>query len=334
MSAPLDTEKKYWYVLNFISRSGIPLLQKEIDRFNAERPRLELFAPVIRPAKIANGTVVYTDRLLTYYYVFVKGLLSDVKELCARPGNGLSLMIDRGSANRYGMLGDAEMENFRIIARAYANAIPFFNINDIDLEEGDSVEIVGGEFAGLKGTYIPKSRSTKGKLVIAATADLGTVLWDVDTKYVRILEFARDSRRQYDILDAFIPKLLPVMRKFHANKSLTDKEKSQLSVFSQRMGVVVPDNHKLEAKLLATLMCVNTIIGETEGYNESRSRFEKRITSVTNPWTQALIGLMTGVSQNDMALLKAAHDSVMNITDSPNKTQKELLEELEYYIRN
>lgn len=334
MSAPLNTEEKYWYVLNFISRSGIPFLQKEIDRFNGDRPSLELFAPVIHPAKIVNGTVVYTDRLLTYYYVFVKGMLSDVKELCARQGNGLSLMIDRGSANRYGMLGEAEMENFRIVARAYANAIPFLNINDIDLEEGDKVEIVGGEFAGLKGTYFPKSRSNKGKLVIAVTADLGTVLWNVDTKYVRILEFARDTRRQYDILDAFIPKLLPVMRKFHANKSLTTKEKSQLVVFSQRMGVVAPDNHKVEAKLLATLMCVNTIIGETEGYNDSKARFEKRISSVTNPWTQALIGLMTGVSQNDMASVKDAYDSVRNVTDSPNKTQKELLEELEYYTRN
>lgn len=334
MSAPLNAEEKYWYVLNFISRSGIPFLQKEIDRFNGDRPTLELFAPVIRPAKIANGNVVYTDRLLTYYYVFVKGPLSDVKELCARQGNGLSLMIDRGSANRYGMLGDAEMENFRIIARAYTNSMPFFNISDIDLEEGDRVEIVGGEFAGLKGTYFPKSRSSRGKLVIAATADLGTVLWDVDTRYVRILEFARDTRRQYDILDAFIPKLLPVLRKFHDNKSLTDKEKSQLAVFSQRMGVVAPDNHKVEAKLLATLMCVHTIIGETEGYNDARARFEKRISSVTNPWTQALIGLMTGVSQNDMASVKAAYDSVSNITDSPTGTQKELLEELEYYIMN
>lgn len=333
MSAPLDTDERCWYVLNFISRSGIPFLQKEIDRFNGGSPSLELFAPVIRPARVVNGRVEYTDRLLTYYYVFVKGALADIKELCARQGNGLSLMIDRGSDHRYGMLGDAEMENFRIVARAYANAIPFFSIRDIDLEEGDKVEIVGGELDGLRGTYIPRPRSSKGKLVIAATADYGTALWDVDARYVRILEFARDTRRQYDLLDSFIPRLLPIMRKFHADERLTDREKSQLAVFSRRMGVVSPDNRKVEAKLLAVLMCVQTITGDTEGYASSSARFGKRRSAVTNPWTQALIGLMEGVVHNDLAPVKAAYDSVSHLTDKPTRTQKELLEELSYYVK-
>lgn len=334
MPAHQNAEDKCWYVLNFINRTGKPSPQKDIDEYNKDGHHLELFAPIIRPVQIINGKVVYKDKLLTYYYVFVKGTLSDIKELCARPNNNLSLMIDHGSDKRYGMLSDAEMNNFKIIARTHTNSIPFFNIDDIDLEAGDKVEIVSGDFSGLKGTFIPKARSNKGKLVVAATANLGAVLWDIDAKYVRIIEFARDTRRQYDQLDAFIPKLLPILRKFHSQERLNDKEKSLLAVFNLRMGVVVPTNHKHEAKLLATLMCVQSIIGDLEGYDNSRSRFEKRKNALTNPWTMALVELMLAVTQGDIARIEKAYASIKDIAESPTKTQKELLEEFQYYLKD
>lgn len=312
----------------------MPSPQKDIDEYNKDRQRLELFAPIIRPAQIVNGKVVYKDRLLTYYYVFVKGTLSDVKDLCSLPNNDLSLMIDRGSDRRYGILTDAEMDNFKIIARTHTNTIPFFKIDDIDLEAGDKVEIVSGDFAGLKGTFIPRPRSNKGKLVIAATADLGAVLWDIDAKYVRILEFATDTRRQYDLLDSFIPKFLPILRKFHSQERLTDREKSILTVFNQRMGVVVPTNHKVEAKLLATLMSVQTILGDLQAYRATEQRFDKRRSSLTNPWTIALVELMAAVAHNDMPRLHDAYASVSDLTTRPTKTQQELLDEFRHYIDN
>lgn len=332
MPTPPIVDEKKWFVLNYIRKAGRPSPQKEIESFNKEGSHLELFAPIIRPAHMVNGKVVYKDRLLTYYYIFVKGTLDEVKKLCASPNNDLSLMLDRSSDHRYGILSDEEMHSFKIIARAYTNSIPFFNIENIDLEEGDIVEVVGGEFTGLKGTFMPKFRSNKGNLVIAATADMGAVVWDIDAKYIRILEFAPFTRRQYDLLDAFIPKLLPILRKFHAQEKLDDKEKSQLAVFNRRMGIVVPNNHKVEAKLMATLMAVQTIIGDSEGYNSSLRRFEKRKTTVTNPWTHALIELMLSVSQNDILRLQTAYAAVKALTATPTGTQQHLLSEFRHYL--
>ncbi len=334
MPLSLNPDEKYWFVLNFIRRSGHPTPQKDIDNFNREEQRLELFAPIIRPAHMVNGKIVYKDRLLTYYYVFVRGTLDDVKELCVNPGNDLSLMLDRSSDHRYGILSDEEMENFKLIARAHTNTIPFFNIEDIDLEEGDRVEVVDGDYAGLRGTFIPKSRSTRGNLVIAATADLGAIVWNIDAKYVRILEFAANSRRQYDLLDAFIPKLFPILRKFHSQERLTNREKTMLSVFNQRMGTVVPDNHKFEAKLLATLMCVQSITGDMPGYTASLARFEKRRNAVSNEWTLALIELMMSVAQNDMPRLKRAYSTIENSSEKLSKSQQQLLDEFQYYTTN
>ncbi len=329
----LNSEEKQWYVLHFINKSGNLSPKDLISGFNRRGHDLELFAPIIRPAHVINGKVRYVERLLTFYYIFVKGTLRDVKELCMQQDNELSLLLNRSSSNhRYAIVSDAVMESFKIFARVHTNTIPFFNIDDIELNEGDVVEVVDGAYAGLKGTFMPKSRSNKGNLVIAATAAMGAVLWDIDAKVVRILEFARNTRRQYDMVDAFIPKLLPILRKFHAEESLTEKEKAQLTVFNLRMGVASLSNHKAEAKLLAVLMCVQFILGDMEGFRYTQQRFEKRKTAVTNQWTLALIELMKYVAQNDMLRLREAYESIQASSDNPTNTQTQLLEEFKHYI--
>lgn len=324
--------ERKWYVLHFINKSGKPTPQKHIDDFNKEGYALELFAPVIRPAHIVNGKVEYKEKLLTYYYVFVNGVFDDVKELCGRPNNDLSLLLDRGSANRYAVISDSDMENFKIYARAHTNTVPFFNIEDVELSEGDLVEIVGGDYDGLKGTFMPKSRSNKGNLVIAVTATLGVIAWDINASNIRILEFAQDTRRQYDIVDSFIPKLLPILRKFHADEDLSLKEKSLLNVFNQRMGVVSIANHKAEAKLLATLMCIQFLLGDVASFKLTAERFEKRKAALTNFWTIALIELMICAALNDMKRLNDAYEKLPTSTETLTVTQKQLIEEFRYYL--
>lgn len=333
LSEKHEKDEKKWYVLNFISKPGKLSAKAIIDDYNRNGHALELFAPVVRAAHIVNGKVRYVENLLTFFYIFVKGTLEEVKEICVRSDNDLCLMLNRvSSSHRYAIVSDDAMENFKIFARAHTNTIPFFNINDIELQEGDIVEVVDGDYAGLRGVFMPKPRSNKGNLVIAASADMGTVLWDIDAKIVRILQFARNTRRQYDLVDSFIPKLLPILRKFHAEESLTEKEKSQLTVFNKRMGVVSLTNPKSEAKLLAMLMSVQTILGDMKGFEHTRQRFEKRKVALTNIWTMALVELMISVALNDMARLKNAYESVCNQSDGLANTQAQLLEEFQHYI--
>lgn len=293
---------------------------------------MELFAPLVRPAKVVNGRVKYVEKLLTFYYVFVKGRLEEVKELCARPDNNLSFLLDRGSEKRYATISEADMDNFKIIARAFSNTIPFFNISDIELADGDLVEVVDGDCAGLKGRFLPRRRSNKGNLVIAVTAALGAVVWDIDAKYIRILEFARDKRRQYDIVDSFIAKLLPVVRKFHCRHPLSEREKAQLNVFNQRMGAVVPENPKAEAKLLAVLMCVQFILGDMEACRTTGLRYEKRKAALTNIWTIALTELLMSAVSGDMSRMNAAYETVRYTDCKLTNSQAQLLSEFKYYL--
>lgn len=327
-----ESDERKWYVLHFINKSVKPTPKKHIDDFNKEGHSLELFAPIVRLAHIVDGKVEYKEKSLTYFYVFVNGAFDEVKELCGRPNNDLSFLLDRSSENRYAVISDSDMENFKIYARAHTNTIPFFNIEDVELNEGDIVEVVGGEYDGLKGAFMPKSRSNKGNLVIAVTAALGAIAWDINAKNIRILEFAQDTRRQYDIVDSFIPKLLPILRKFHAGEDLSTKEKSLLNIFNQRMGTVTLSNHKADAKLRATLMSVQFLLGDVAAFRLTEELFEKRKAALTNFWTIALVELMICVVLNDMKKLKDAYEKLPNSTDTLTNTQKQLIEEYRYYL--
>lgn len=323
---------KHWFVLNFINKAGSPTPKRHIDRFNQEGHALELFAPIFRPARVENGAVKHSERLLTFFYVFVRGEFEEVKALCLRPDNGLSLLLDRGSARRYAVVSDSDMENFKIIARAHSNTIPFYRLEDIDLAEGDLVEVVGGAYDGLKGTFLPKRRSGKGNLVISASSSVGTILWDVSASAVRVLKFARDVRRPYDQLDAFVPKLFRVLRKFHSGEELGDKDKAVLMVFSQRMGSVSLDSSKCEVKLLSVLACVHFLLGDASSLACAQSRLERRRGSLTNAWTIAMCELLSSVVASDVARLSAAYASVRGLAAHPTRAQRELLEEFRHYL--
>lgn len=326
-------ENKHWFVLNYIKNTPSASPKRFIDAFNESEPRLELFAPMFRPAQVIDGKVVFKEKLLTYYYVFVRGTLGDVKALCSRPENGLSLMLDRGSQNRYGVVSETAMNNFKIMARIYANEIPFYSLEDVRLEDGDTIEVVDGPFAGLVGTYMPKNRSNKGNLILAANGNVGAVVWNIDAKYIRILRFADTSKRQYDILDSFIQKLLPILRRVRTGEQLTLQDSTCLAVFNRRMGAVTLSNAKHDAKLAATLMTAQQLLGDTGALERSAARFRRKQDAITNPWTRALIALLHSVMPDaDPSVLAQHFAQLQASTDAPTAFRTQLLQEYAFHL--
>lgn len=136
-------EEARWYVLNHVGGPIRNAAQKEVERFNtAENTGLELFAPTAVVRENKEGQVKLRETKLTFHYVFVKGVFEMVKKLCVQT-NGFSFLIDRGNENRYAVIENSEMVHFMNIARAYNNCLPYFSLEDVDLEEGDLVEFPG-----------------------------------------------------------------------------------------------------------------------------------------------------------------------------------------------
>lgn len=327
------SEDKKWFILNHFEALPAPRRQTAqtcIDRFNsAGGCQLELFAPTFVKAVNINGRQIKREQPLTFHYVFVRGTLDEIKRLCGL-SNGFSFVLNRSSKERYATVDDRRMEDFKAIARAYSNSLPFFALDDIDLEAGDKVEIVEGSFPGLVGYYMPKAKSNSGDIVLSVTQNLGTVVYDVKAKYVRVLEFSKKSRRSYDQIDAFIPRLLQAMRQYSEGKPLSDKEKSDIAIFARRMSVVKIDNHKLDAKLQAILVAANHILGDSEAEAEARSRYTRHSAAITSTWTKALIALMKAVIYKDAKTFTNEYSVVITQT-ATTAAQRTLLDEYTHY---
>ena len=320
-----------WYVLNYIGGSSHETAQKAVDRFNTKAQKdLEIFAPTYVIKDDSDGEIRFKTVRLTFHYVFVRGAFQDIKELCGQP-NGFSFLLSRGSAERYATVDDRAMANFQNIARAYKNCLPYLSLEDIDLEEGDLVEVVKGDFPGLVGTYIPTPRSKSGNIVLNIYNNVGTIAFNVKASDIRILEFSRKSTRANDQLDAFLPHLLSALRYYYRGEPLPASLAAKLSVFVGRMGVAKLPSRKLDARLQMLLYASNQIIGNAAEANRAYTKYEQIKDSITNVWTQAAHTLITSVLNNDKSLLAQTYRELHQI-ENPSKLQQFTICEYGYYM--
>ena len=198
-------------------------------------------------------------------------------------------LVGAASSARYVTVTDADIQAFSIIARAYSNRLPYYNPADIDLLDGDEVEVVSGPFTGLKGTFIARRGTQNGNIVVAATSQIGSIAYDIQADTIRIIRFAKDSRRAYDQIDAFIPRLLDALEAYRADRPLTPAQAASLHVFTRRFAVTEIPGAKLDAKLQALLTVAHEILGNPQESAAARARYEKRLPYVTNPRTLRLL---------------------------------------------
>ena len=198
-------------------------------------------------------------------------------------------LVGAASSARYVTVSDADIQAFSIIARAYSNRLPYYNPADIDLLDGDEVEVVSGPFTGLKGTFITRRGTQNGNIVVAATSQIGSIAYDIQADTIRIIRFAKDSRRAYDQIDAFIPRLLDALEAYRADRPLTPAQAASLHVFTRRFAVTEIPGAKLDAKLQALLTVAHEILGNPQESAAARARYERRLPYVTNPRTLRLL---------------------------------------------
>lgn len=328
---PVESQNQpVWYVLNYIDSTSRNSASKTIETFNSvNETKLELFAPTYVTRDERQGEVRFRTVRLTFHYVFVKGKPGEVKQLCSQQ-NGFSFLIDRGSEKRYATVDDRDMAHFKTITRAYKNCLPYFPLNDIDLESGDLVEVVKGDFPGLVGYYIPVNKNKTGNILLRVYNNVGTIAFNVKASDVRVLEFSPLSKRANDQIDAFVPYLLEALRLFSKDEALPTLLAAKLSMFCGRMEVARLHNRKLDARLQILLYAANLIIGNAQGAKQAWEKFLKVKASVTNEWTLGLINLITAVVNKDLALLTESRNHLLTL-DPSSKAKQMLMKEYEAY---
>ncbi|MBD5304824.1 MAG: hypothetical protein HDS12_00815 [Bacteroides sp.] len=326
-----DAEISCWYVLNHINGSAHNKAQNTVDQFNrANNSNLELFAPTYVVREEKSGELHFRTASLTFHYVFVKGPFETVKKLCGQT-NGFSFLIDRSNERRYATIDDRRMTHFRNIARAYKNCLPYFSLEDIDLEDGDLVEVIKGDMPGLIGHYMPNPRSKTGNIVLHVFNKVGTIAFNVKASDVRVLEFSRNSTRANDQIDAFVPHLFKALRNYHQGEILSKPLAAKLNLFCGRMEVAHLSNRKLDARLQILLHAANLIIGNQPAARHALDRFNKLKDAVTNVWTSATNALILSLLRNDIDTLKAEYQKIAALAPA-SKAQQSIKEEFEYYL--
>lgn len=322
---PLDDTPR-WYVLNYVGNSpDHSSAQKTIDHFNrTNQAQLQLFAPTFAIREEKNGIARMKTVKLAFHYTFVNGTFKQIKTLCNQQ-NGFSFLINHSSEERYATISDAEMHHFKAIARAYQNALPYLPLNDIDLQEGDLVEVVNGDFPGLIGTFMPKAKSNSGNIILMVYNNVGTIAYNIKASDVRVLQFAQQSTRANDQIDAFVPHLLLALNHFKNETSLPKPLAAKLVVFCRRMEIAKLNNNKLNAKLQALLFAANTILGNTQAAQTHLDKYNKLKPAITNPWTIVLTSLVIATAAGDPTLLAATRAQLPLLPPPTSKSQRLLL---------
>ena len=330
----MDDNNRFWFVLNYISPSfnRRERVERVIEKFNTSvKSDLDVFAPtfVEMSQDAENGKPV--ERPLLYHYVFVRGCLDDVRVLC-RTVTGFSFVLNYAGENRYMTVTPASLEAFRIIARLYEYKLPCFSVDNVTLEQGDEVEVMVGPFAGLTGTYISRKGASQRNILISVTQSLAAVAYDIRADYVRVIRFAKDSKRAYDQIEAFIPRLLMALRCYHDGTKMDSLLISHLVVFCRRMEDVRLNNDKVDSKLQLLLMTANMILGNMDDYFKAKTRFDRLARQITNQFTQALVILLTSVVSHDYSGLENGLSLIESKEGKPSKFQSMLASEYKYYL--
>lgn len=278
-----------WNILNYVPPRG--KRRSELESLAASYG-VEVFAPTFVQLSSEGGHVKKTEKPLLYHYIFARGGEQDVKRLCSSL-EGFSYVLDRAGSGRHLTVGDEEVEQFRIIAQFYAGKLPCYPLEGVALEEGDRVQIVSGPCAGLTGTYISRKGAKKGNVLVSVDGSMAAVVYDVKADFVRVLEFARDSRRIYDQIDAFAERLTNFFDDASSDGPVEVKPSdidiiSASSIFTRRLGIVKVNNPKLEAKLRILLYAAYSILSDHAETAEALKKYRELEKNVTNAKTREL----------------------------------------------
>lgn len=330
-----DSQEGCWFVLNHIPAPGSRREKPDevVARYNAAAGAdMHVFAPTFVEMSLTGaGAGVRREKPLLFHYVFVRGTEDDVKSLCRQP-NGFSLVMNHAGPGRYLTVSEADMASFIIIARHYGNRLPCYATDEVSLEEGDLVEIVAGDFAGLRGRFRARKGARSGSVHIAVTNSFSAAVYDVRAEYVRVLEFARDSKRAYDQVEAFVPRLYAALREFHERGSCGLSAIAPVEVFCRRFSSVRCDSPKLDAKLQLLLAAANRLLGDVAAAGAAARRYGKLDSAVTNVWTRALGCLAEGVLDRDPERLRRGLALLGAPGPGESRSKTALRKEYDWYL--
>lgn len=160
-SAGCDMQRPRWFVMRAYKR------EREAEKRLSENG-LEFFIPKCYAIRIYHG--VKQKKLVPAIpgLVFVRAGHADITGF-KKTHNFLQFVVwKKASGPAYLVVDDREMANFMKAAAQYDEALTYCRPDEIDIENGTRVRILGGRFDGVEGVFVRcgKGRGSSKRVVV------------------------------------------------------------------------------------------------------------------------------------------------------------------------
>lgn len=160
-SAGCDMQRARWFVMRAYKR------EREAEQRLAEKG-LEYFIPKCYAIRIYHG--VKQKKLVPAIpgLVFVRAGHTDITDF-KKTHNFLQFVVwKKATGPAYLVVDDREMANFMKAAAQHDEALTYYRPDEIDLENGTRVRILGGRFDGVEGIFVRcgKGRGSSKRVVV------------------------------------------------------------------------------------------------------------------------------------------------------------------------
>lgn len=331
-----ESSDQQWYVLS--AKAGIREIERQFERLSAARVRrgeepVEYFIPTCIRMSTLFGQARMSRRKLIGNYIFVRDTYKNILE-AKQVMESLWLLPhpDHNEGKRaYMTISDHDMALFKAIARAYSNELPCIPIGAVDLDEGDKVEIVGGEFDGMCGTLQCSQGRNGGKVLMTIGNLFIAVTPDIRPQFIRILQFGKGNRHPYRLFEAHVPRALLALSHLRAGddsgeaQGLTTEDVAAMTVFTGRFESLQPSTVNI-ASQHATLMFMSyAALQDKEKMTRWQNRCQVLISKIKSEtqraWQLAFMYATTG----DEVLRRQAAAIVDTWTIAPNDRKRHLI---------
>lgn len=328
----MEPSVKQWYVLNAVG--SIKRLEREIASFSALREQhgggpVEYFLPTCIEQSTMFGKSVISRKKLLGNYLFVRESHQGIRAVTAAV-EALRMLPhpDEGpDGNRWMTISDRDLSLFRTIAAAHANKLPCYPIDMVDLEDGDQVEIVGGEFDGVSGTLQCRQGCNGGRVLMSVGNLFLVSTPDIQPQYIRILRFGKGNRHPYRKFEAHLSRAMLALRHLlnPASVGLTTQDVASMSVFAGRFEALEPATVNI-ASQHATLMLMSYVsLQDKEKAERWLRRCRNLLASIKSDTQRAWQLAFMYASTGDVAWYSRANDIASAWTVAANDHKRALI---------
>lgn len=272
-----------WYVLKAASLSlGV--------RDDLKNDKIEYFLPTHTELRNVGGTKKRVERSLVFNFIFVHCNIELAKEFCRnRPDLRLHVvynhkpMHDAVAADPLRVL-DREMEMFQKAISFYnGEEVPFVKPEEMELEKGDSVRIIGGQFSGLEGILVSQKGKDGGRVVVHLSNVIAVRTLEIEPEYLQILHFGKDNKHFYKHIDSYVPRLEKVLGIVGRKPSVA--ELAPIETFVKRFSELKTDTINSEAKVQTLLYVSLVILGDNEKAKAIKIKLEELLPRIKSEKT-------------------------------------------------